>query len=108
MKYLGNAFSLGMLDIPEGAEAGLVVQSISLDAAREWLAVAVWESCVGHADTAGLLASMLGVEVEMRRVSLSLRLGDEILVAQYGGPRLPEGATSLPNGAKIRWLLVTV
>jgi hypothetical protein len=31
-----------------------------------------------------------------------------MLVAQYTGPRLPEGATTLPPGAKIRFILVLI
>ncbi|MBI2642124.1 MAG: hypothetical protein HYW96_00935 [Candidatus Wildermuthbacteria bacterium] len=32
--------------------------------------------------------------------------GYPILVAQYVGSRLPEGATTLPTGARIIWFLV--
>jgi len=110
MKYLGNAFSLGMMDdLHNGAgysSRTIVVEGTSLEIAQKWVREGGWESIVGHADTAVLLSSMLGVEVPMRRVSTVLKDNDQVLVAQYNGPRLPEGAVSLPEGAKIRWYFV--
>jgi hypothetical protein len=41
-------------------------------------------------------------------VSVALASGDEAVVAQYVGPRLPEGATALPEGANFSWFLVRV
>lgn len=108
MRYLGNAFSLGMLDFLDDFTGVLHVDVLSVELAHAWMLEDSWESCVGHQDTADMLSSMLGMAVPMRRVSLSLKPGDRILVAQYSGPRLPEGATSLPEGAQIRWILVRV
>lgn len=99
MEYLGNALSLGMLD----GSCTLLVDVIDpTDVPPTALSV------VGHADTAALLTAILGREVAMNRASLALHRGDALYVAQYNGPRLPEGATSLPEGAKIRWYCVTV
>jgi len=100
-KLLGNAFSLGMLDQPEGVDMRvrrIEADNVPVDA----------ESVVGHADTAALFSSILGREVLMNRASTSLAVGDELFVGQYNGPRLQEGATSLPPGATIRWLHVSV
>lgn len=111
MRYLANALSLGMLDMPE---IRMEIRQLTLDESRIWLTLGEWESCVGHLDTALLLTPLLGIAVEMRRVSTSLLAGesllagDELLAAQYNGPRLNEGAVSLPEGAKIRWYLVRV
>ena len=66
------------------------------------------ESCIGHADTANVVSSLLGVYVPSNRVSVNLKKGDELIVAQYSGPRLAEGATTLPEGATIKWFLVTI
>jgi hypothetical protein len=44
----------------------------------------------------------------MNRANVSLAAGDRVLVGQYSGPRLPEGTTTLPEGATIKWLVVTV
>ena len=101
MNYLANAVSLGMLDQPEGAN--LQVRRCTPEDVPESAV-----SIVGHADTAKLLTSLLHREVSVNRMSTSLVDGDVLWVAQYNGPRLPEGATSLPEGAKIRWLRVTV
>ncbi|OGB93281.1 MAG: hypothetical protein A2Z31_01215 [candidate division NC10 bacterium RBG_16_65_8] len=65
-------------------------------------------SCVGHADTASVFGGIFGREVEVSRTSVSLRQGDRLFVGQYTGPRLPEGATTLPEGATVTWWRVTV
>ena len=94
MEYIANAFSLGMLDQPEGAD--LRVRRINV-ADVPTSAVSI----VGHADTALLLSALLGREVPTNMASTSLEFGDIVYVAQYNGPRLPEGA-------KIRWIRVYV
>jgi hypothetical protein len=55
-----------------------------------------------------VVGSLLGREVPMNRATVQLTAGDVLFVAQYSGPRLPEGATSLPDGAKIEFLRVTL
>lgn len=65
-------------------------------------------SAVGHSDTAVVFASVLGHPVATNRATVSLVPGDAIIVGQYSGPRLPEGATTLPEGATIKWALVSV
>lgn len=108
-RYIGNAFSLGMLDCAASNTIELTVMQVRLEVARLMYGEGTeYESCVGHADTALLLSEMLGSPVDMRRVTTSLAVGDELLIAQYTGPRLPQGATSLPEGAKIRWFYVRV
>jgi len=86
----------------------LYVRRINEEAAKKLLRSQEWVSCVGHADTALLFSNLLNTEVQMNRCSTSLQFGDVILVGQYNGPRLPEGATSLPEGAKIRWMMIEV
>jgi hypothetical protein len=66
------------------------------------------ESAVGHADTAALFSDILSLNIPCERRTITLSANDTILVGQYNGPRLPEGATTLPEGASIRWLHVTV
>lgn len=100
--YLGNAFSLGML----AEDAIITKETISIEKAKE--VAAKCESVVGHADTAAVISSLLGIEVPANRISISLNAGDSMLVAQYIGPRLPEGATTLPEGAKIEFILIQV
>lgn len=102
MKLL-NAFSLNMVAHP----ATIETQPVSLDEARQ-LVAGGFESAVGHADTAAILSGLLGTVVPMERRTVQLQPGETALVGQYSGPRLPEGATTLPAGATITWLLVTV
>lgn len=63
-------------------------------------------SAVGHADTAALFSAILGRKVEVSRVSVKLTDATRLLVGQHIGPRLPEGATALPEGAAIEWWAV--
>ena len=42
--------------------------------------------------TLAVFAGLLGREVPCNRASVTLAHGDEVLVGQYSGPRLPEGA----------------
>lgn len=94
MIYVANAFSLQM--VPRHLLPRVRVAAIE----RPILAGLEWESCVGHADTAALLG------VPMRRVSVTIAEGDSLYVAQIVGGRLPEGATTLPAGARIEWVHV--
>ncbi len=98
-----NAFSINML----GAfPANVAVSQLTLDEARA-LASGL-ASAVGHPDTAAVFATTLGVPVPMNRATVRLAPGDVALVGQMIGPRLAEGATSLPEGASIVWFRVTV
>lgn len=103
MKYLTNAMSLNMLP----ATCGLDVMPLSIEAARIELAGEVI-CAIGHDDTAAVVASELGQPVQAARVTVALVPGDVAVVAQYIGPRLAEGATSLPQGARLEWRKVTV
>lgn len=104
MLYVTNSFSLGMLE----GSARIHCMEVSQESAAFLLRCegSDWESAIGHADTSELVSAMLGQRVEMNRRSIVFGEDDELLVAQYTGPRLPEGATSLPEGASIRWFHV--
>lgn len=105
-----NAFSLNMLsqDTPMGA---VRFKRMTLEEARTACFYArqdrVLKSGVGHADTAAIFSSLLECDIPANRTTVTLDDGAYALVGQYSGPRLPEGATSLPEGAKIEWVLVT-
>jgi hypothetical protein len=98
-----NAFSLNMIKAP----ARINVEETTLDNARKIVSEKL-ESAVGHADTATVYSVLLGTEIPAVRSTVSLNRGEIVLVGQYRGPRLPEGAKELPAGASIQWLLVTV
>ena len=63
-------------------------------------------SVVGHPDTARVLSGILGHDVPFNRETYKVQPGDVLYVAQYSGPRLPEGATQLPEGSNIRFYKV--
>ncbi len=105
MLYLCNAFSLSMLP-SSMVSARITVSRLTLDRARE-VAVGATQA-IGHESTAAMLSELLGMPVGVSRVSVALRSGDSVLVAQYVGPRLPEGATQLPDGARVDFILTTL
>ena len=115
--YLGNAFSLSMLDREaQRNQAGDAVYTNPriprpVDDPVGWLdqheaAGVEIISAVGHADTAAVFAAVLGRPVAVNRATIKLAPGQCLLVGQYIGPRLPEGATTLPEGATIEWWVV--
>ena len=95
--YLANAFSLQMVD-----KNSIIITRPSEAAEVPLNAV----SCIGHADTAAVLSTILGREVEVNRTSIHLNKGDVLYVAQVMGGRLPEGATTLPDGFRIEFIRV--
>ena len=94
MLYLANAFSGQM--IPNSCIFSK--KPMTLDNVKEMLTSMPWKSCVGHDDTAAVLTDMLGVEVKKERVNVFIKPDDVLIVAQITGGRLPEGATTLPEG----------
>lgn len=109
--YLVNAFSLNMLPPrAPGVFPGYQYNFLRItpeNALKAWNGVyeGIVEriAAIGHADTAKIVSGILGVEIPPARVTVTLGEGDGCLVAQYTGPRLPEGATVLPSGAEIVW-----
>lgn len=98
--YLCNAFSINML-----AATG---QSIEFEPITASKAVAIladdWESAIGHADTATVVADELGIDVDAVRINVELReRATQLIVAQLTGGRLPEGTTTLPDGFTIQY-----
>ena len=103
--YICNAFSLSML--PEWAE-GVSTKRLSSEEARQLVNQFADKvvSAIGHADTCQVFRGILNAYLEPNRVSVQLDRAILALVGQYQGPRLPEGATCLPEGASIQWFLV--
>ena len=107
MIYVANAFSLGMLPPAENLIHLMVLPSTAVYVAAR-LGKTEWQSAVGHAQTAALFTAALGIEVPPNRISVSLSQRDTLVLGQYIGLRLPEGAASLPEGATIRWFQITL
>lgn len=105
--FIANAFSLSMLPWTELADQfAFKATEITLAGAKKLVTFTKTHSIVGHEDTARLFSTLLGVDVPVNRTSVQLDPRDKLIVGQYSGPRLPEGATELPEGASIRWVLV--
>ena len=114
-----NSFSFNMFP-PEAELAEMQVnrctpQEVAADIAANGGNSAI-ESYVGHEDMANVVSTQLGYHVPKNRRNLVLPSVEgsvdkpentELYVAQYTGPRLPEGATELPQGARIAWYWVT-
>jgi hypothetical protein len=85
--WLCNAFSIQMLP-----EFPATVRFEEVEKLPEGL-----ESAIGHADTAAVL------DVEVRRVHVTLKAGETFFVAQLVGGRLPEGCKTLPEGFSFKF-----
>jgi hypothetical protein len=97
--YLLNAIPGGLIPAD-----GITLRVIPCSAARVGRKLRSGEalSAVGHADTAALIAGLVGAPCPAARISVPvLKDGDYHLLALYQGPRLPEGATTLPEGASL-------
>ncbi|MGB4239029.1 MAG: DUF1874 domain-containing protein [Candidatus Hydrothermia bacterium] len=108
MLKLANAFSLNMLNTDIRIHV-LVTKRISKEEAKELLKEG-FENYIGHKDIANVVSNELGIAVEMneKRPNLVLNPVDLVIGAQYIGPRLPEGATQLPENAKIDYFTVQI
>ncbi len=97
-----NAFSLNML---ARLDANIKTEELSIPQVQEELNNG-FESAMGHSTE--LVSSILGMQIPMNRITNKIQDGESILVAQYVGPRLPEGAVELPEGATLKFIKVTV
>lgn len=121
--YISNAFSVNMFSsiieeeerrvnernkkFPEfEPEKGVVYPVLTIVSEKDVPSDVI--SGIGHQDTARLLSKILGFEVPQNRISIDLKEGDRLFVAQYFGERLPEGCTELPKGSKFKFFEVHV
>ena len=89
MVIIGNAFSLKML--PKENISRLVVIPTSLEDVKGIVQQFPFKSIIGHEGNAELFSQLLGVEVEVNRVSFTLGHEDTLIVGIPSGGRLPEG-----------------
>ena len=116
MLYVTNALPGSVL---AGADVLKFIKISAAQAAEIIEGSLEWVSAVGHADTAALFSAQLGREISFNRISIDkdffartsidrrVPYNNQILAGVYSGPRLPEGSTTLPEGASIQWVLVT-
>jgi hypothetical protein len=104
---LSNVFSLNMFaDLQTTGSVITITPLTFYQAARKLDAGFI--SAVENTNIARIFTNLLKLHVHPSRATVFLGEGASLIVGQYIGPRLPEGATSLPEGADIRWLLVEV
>lgn len=101
---IGNAFSGNMLDLTE-MPVNVMFSKTDAETIKN---IDSLESCIGHIDTAAVVSDVLGRKIDANRTNVTLKKGDSMIIAQYVGPRLAEGTTKLPKGAKIEFLFVKV
>ncbi len=112
MLYIVNAFSLNMLP-----DEVILFRPVMLHASKRFVIDAIRraqenkyegvECAIGHPDTARVVMNDLGLDLPCERKAITFRPGaDKLIVAQYRGPRLPEGATELPDDATIEYWFV--
>ena len=122
MVYISNAFSLQMqgknycssskitldeaIKLVVGLKVGTYIDRESEKDGSDAVAGLTATSCVGHVDIAAVLSGIIGCTVTVNRINVLLKPGDMLIVGQYVGPRLVEGATLLPEGANIDWYKV--
>jgi hypothetical protein len=101
---LANAFSIQMLTEISNGWIPVKFQEISIDDVKELLADG-FTSAIGHQDTAAVVSDLLEMDVPANRISVELKnLNDIIIIAQVMGGRLPEGATTIPEGMSIKFI----
>lgn len=112
--YIVNSFSINMLSniLSDGKS-----HSITFHPIQPWTLECLIMSdkinvvnAIGHADTAYIVAKQFeldGISLpEAQRVNVNIGENDNLIIAQYIGPRLPEGCTKLPEGAEIKYFSV--
>lgn len=100
MKYLTNSFSLNMIKREHLLGGGTIEwrpYNGTLEDLRNEMKSGDRQSCLGHQQ----LVDILGDGFAMNRCTVSLTTGDDVVVLQYIGTRLPEGAIELPEGATL-------
>lgn len=90
MIYLANAFSLKMIR-REDSRTVLDIFPTTLENVKEIVNQSPFISIVGHDGTAQIFSELLGVEVEVNRVSYLMDDEDTLIVGLPSGGRLPEG-----------------
>ena len=106
MLYIVNAFSIQMLAPSATDRATLSFKPVTLEQAIKMVETNIFVSAIGHEDTANVVSKLLNVEIPMNRISVNLGNNDVLLVAQLSGGRLPEGATTIPDGMNIQFWVV--
>lgn len=104
--YLVNAFSINMLEGSSDLTFGKISTETAYLFCKDALRDGVFINAIGHSTTDVLVRNMLNINglPQGERVNVKLKdSNDELIVAQYSGPRLEEGTTELPEGATVEF-----
>lgn len=102
MNYIVNAFSLNMVASLAGNFSIHFEPIAPADIPRDV------QSGLGHDDIVYFVNQATGLNLEKNRCNNEFTHGDVFYIAQYIGPRLAEGSTTLPEDATIKYFKVTV
>lgn len=91
--FIGSVFTFGFLANRE--EGGSVSYGAITWKEFDMALNGFYVNYMGHKSTADM------VNMDMQRISIKAYPGDVIIWAQYDGPRLEEGSTTLPEGARL-------
>lgn len=94
MRYVGNSFSLQMLD-----SSDCTFKVTACEAPKPSKNI---HSIFGHSD----IAAIAGYPVS--RETVKLKKGDILYVLQLVSGRLAEGVTTLPESCKLKWMKVEI
>ena len=110
MILLNCSFNLNMIENLENVKTVKTISSIiEEETFKNLLEKENPENYIGHADLVNVLNSSLGVNLKAERKTLKVKGNEErIIIVQYIGERLPEGATKLPEKAKIKFVFEEV
>lgn len=97
-----NAFSINMLT----GNQQISFKKVDKNFVAGMISNGGFTSAVGHQDTAVIFSNVLGQKIKANRITITLDGDFTLVVGQYSGPRLQEGATVLPDDAKIDWWVV--
>ena len=103
-KFIVSTFTAGMIS---SKKFSVSFENVELETAQRWIEENQPISAVGHAQTAEIASNWLGKLIAFNRLSLAVK-DCQLLIVQYKGPRLPEGATKVPEGATFELILATV
>lgn len=96
--------------LPEDFSGCLEIKEVS-SALKSLLGDGAVVNSIGHPATDVVVREFLekdGIHVPVgERMTVTVQPEDLLIVAQYVGERLPEGATTLPAGARIVWRSVS-
>ena len=97
---LCNAFSFSMLDLAEEGTVRYSPMTLA-DAKSHFSNFRLLDSAVGHEATAAMLTGLLGQPVHFNRQSVKLEKGQDMVLFQWKGARLPEGKVLLADEIRL-------